>query len=89
MEATAELIDDLRPRAFAIAYRMLGSVSEAENVVQEALPRCTRRSKEGRRFPRPGPTRPPDRATKTREAWVSRGDGEGVVTHRARSLALA
>jgi RNA polymerase sigma-70 factor (TIGR02957 family) len=37
MEATAELIDDLRPRAFAIAYRMLGSVSEAEDVVQEAL----------------------------------------------------
>jgi RNA polymerase sigma-70 factor (ECF subfamily) len=37
MEATAELIDELRPRAFAIAYRMLGSVSEAEDVVQEAL----------------------------------------------------
>jgi RNA polymerase sigma factor (sigma-70 family) len=36
MEATAELIDELRPRAFAIAYRMLGSVSEAEDVVQEA-----------------------------------------------------
>jgi RNA polymerase sigma-70 factor (TIGR02957 family) len=32
-----ELLDDLRPRAFAIAYRMLGSVSEAEDVVQEAL----------------------------------------------------
>ena len=29
--------DDLRPRTFAIAYRMLGSVSEAEDVVQEAL----------------------------------------------------
>jgi RNA polymerase sigma-70 factor (TIGR02957 family) len=37
MEATADLLDDLRPRAFAIAYRMLGSVSEAEDVVQEAL----------------------------------------------------
>ncbi|HLI59316.1 MAG TPA: RNA polymerase sigma-70 factor [Solirubrobacteraceae bacterium] len=37
MEATAELLDELRPRAFAIAYRMLGSVSEAEDVVQEAL----------------------------------------------------
>ncbi len=32
-----EPIEDLRPRAFAIAYRMLGSVSEAEDVVQEAL----------------------------------------------------
>jgi RNA polymerase sigma-70 factor (TIGR02957 family) len=31
------LLEDLRPRAFAIAYRMLGSVSEAEDVVQEAL----------------------------------------------------
>jgi RNA polymerase sigma-70 factor (ECF subfamily) len=37
MEATADLLDDLRPRAFAVAYRMLGSVSEAEDVVQEAL----------------------------------------------------
>jgi RNA polymerase sigma-70 factor (TIGR02957 family) len=32
-----EVLEDLRPRAFAIAYRMLGSVSEAEDVVQEAL----------------------------------------------------
>lgn len=31
------VLDDLRPRAFAIAYRMLGTVSEAEDVVQEAL----------------------------------------------------
>jgi RNA polymerase sigma-70 factor (TIGR02957 family) len=32
-----ELLEDVRPRAFAIAYRMLGSVSEAEDVVQETL----------------------------------------------------
>ena len=32
-----ELYTTLRPRAFAIAYRMLGSVAEAEDVVQEAL----------------------------------------------------
>jgi RNA polymerase sigma-70 factor (TIGR02957 family) len=32
-----ELLQELRPVAFAIAYQMLGSVSEAEDVVQEAL----------------------------------------------------
>ncbi|MGH2794619.1 MAG: RNA polymerase sigma-70 factor [Actinomycetota bacterium] len=31
------LLDELRPVSFAIAYRMLGSVSEAEDIVQEAL----------------------------------------------------
>jgi RNA polymerase sigma-70 factor (ECF subfamily) len=31
------LLDELRPASFAIAYRMLGTVSEAEDVVQEAL----------------------------------------------------
>jgi RNA polymerase sigma-70 factor (TIGR02957 family) len=31
------LLDELRPVAFGIAYRMLGSVSEAEDVVQDAL----------------------------------------------------
>jgi RNA polymerase sigma-70 factor (TIGR02957 family) len=31
------LFDELRPVAFAVAYQMLGSVSEAEDVVQEAL----------------------------------------------------
>jgi RNA polymerase sigma-70 factor (TIGR02957 family) len=35
--SSSDLLDDLRPRAFAIAYRMLGSVSEAEDIVQEAL----------------------------------------------------
>jgi RNA polymerase sigma-70 factor (TIGR02957 family) len=32
-----QLLAELRPSAFAIAYRMLGSVAEAEDVVQEAL----------------------------------------------------
>ena len=36
MSAT-DLYGELRPRAFAIAYQMLGSVSEAEDVVQEAF----------------------------------------------------
>jgi RNA polymerase sigma-70 factor, ECF subfamily len=33
------LLEELRPTAFAIAYRMLGSVAEAEDVVQEAFVR--------------------------------------------------
>jgi RNA polymerase sigma-70 factor (TIGR02957 family) len=37
MTYTETLLAELRPVAFAIAYRMLGSVSEAEDVVQEAL----------------------------------------------------
>jgi RNA polymerase sigma-70 factor (TIGR02957 family) len=37
MTGRERLLDELRPVAFQIAYRMLGSVSEAEDVVQEAL----------------------------------------------------
>ncbi len=37
MTGRERLLDELRPASFAIAYRMLGSVSEAEDVVQEAL----------------------------------------------------
>ncbi|MFY9913086.1 MAG: RNA polymerase sigma-70 factor [Nocardioidaceae bacterium] len=37
MTEREQLLDELRPTSFAIAYRMLGSVSEAEDVVQEAL----------------------------------------------------
>ncbi|GAA4611842.1 RNA polymerase sigma-70 factor [Actinoallomurus liliacearum] len=35
--SASDLYGDLRPRAFAIAYQMLGSVSEAEDVLQEAF----------------------------------------------------
>ena len=37
MTGHERLLDELRPASFAIAYRMLGTVSEAEDVVQEAL----------------------------------------------------
>ena len=36
-QPTERLLEELRPVSFAIAYRMLGSVSEAEDVVQDAL----------------------------------------------------
>lgn len=38
----SDVYGELRPQAFAIAYRMLGSVSEAEDVVQEAFLRMHR-----------------------------------------------
>jgi RNA polymerase sigma-70 factor, ECF subfamily len=39
---SAEASNDLRPLLFAIAYRMLGSVTEAEDIVQEAFLRYHR-----------------------------------------------
>jgi RNA polymerase sigma-70 factor (TIGR02957 family) len=37
MSDRERLLEEVRPLAFGLAYRMLGSVSEAEDVVQEAL----------------------------------------------------
>jgi RNA polymerase sigma-70 factor (TIGR02957 family) len=49
----SELLDQLRPVSFAIAYRMLGSASEAEDVVQEALLRFHRALEKGERIESP------------------------------------
>jgi RNA polymerase sigma-70 factor (ECF subfamily) len=51
--ASEQLLAELRPRAFAIAYRMLGSVAEAEDVVQEALLRLHRALERGERIESP------------------------------------
>jgi RNA polymerase sigma factor (sigma-70 family) len=49
----SESLEELRPRAFAIAYRMLGYVSEAEDIVQEALLRLHRTREAGQRIESP------------------------------------
>jgi RNA polymerase sigma-70 factor (TIGR02957 family) len=50
---TEEEFDELRPSAFAIAYRMLGSVSEAEDLVQEGFLRLHRARAGGERIESP------------------------------------
>ena len=50
---TEEEFDALRPSAFAIAYRMLGSVSEAEDVMQEGFLRLHRARAGGERIESP------------------------------------
>jgi RNA polymerase sigma-70 factor (TIGR02957 family) len=46
-------LEELRPRAFAVAYRMLGSVTEAEDIVQEALLRLHLKLEQGERIESP------------------------------------
>jgi RNA polymerase sigma-70 factor (ECF subfamily) len=48
-----ELYEELRPGAFAIAYRMLGSVAAAEDLVQEAMLRLYRVLWEGEEIDSP------------------------------------
>jgi RNA polymerase sigma-70 factor (TIGR02957 family) len=47
------IVEELRPQAFAVAYRMLGSVSEAEDIVQEALLRLHLTLQHGERIESP------------------------------------
>jgi RNA polymerase sigma-70 factor (ECF subfamily) len=49
----ARLFEELRPIGFAVAYRMLGSVSEAEDIVQEAFLRLHRTLQDGERIESP------------------------------------
>ena len=51
--SSEDLLDELRPVSFAIAYRMLGSVAEAEDIVQEALLRVHRAVQAGERIDSP------------------------------------
>jgi RNA polymerase sigma-70 factor (ECF subfamily) len=53
MTEREQLLQELRPGSFAIAYRMLGSVSEAEDVVQEALLRLHQALEKGERIASP------------------------------------
>ncbi len=52
-EQREELLEELRAAGFAIAYRMLGSVAEAEDIVQEALLRLHRALEQGERISSP------------------------------------
>jgi RNA polymerase sigma-70 factor (ECF subfamily) len=53
LTSSDRLLEELRPVSFAIAYRMLGSVSEAEDIVQEALLRLHRALEGGERIQSP------------------------------------
>jgi RNA polymerase sigma factor (sigma-70 family) len=53
MSAESHELERLRTASFAIAYRMLGSVSEAEDVVQEALLRVHQAIERGEQITSP------------------------------------
>ncbi|HWF51983.1 MAG TPA: sigma factor [Solirubrobacteraceae bacterium] len=59
MSSPEEPVAELRRASFAIAYRMLGSVTEAEDVVQEALLRVHRAEQQASGSNRRAPSWPP------------------------------
>jgi RNA polymerase sigma factor (sigma-70 family) len=87
-----QLLGELRKASFAIAYRMLGSVSEAEDVVQEALLRVNQALDAGERIasPRAFTATVTTRlainelrsARARREHYVGEWLPEPVITHR-------
>ena len=52
-DSAEQLLEQLQPKAFGVAYRMLGSVSEAEDVVQEGLLRLHRELEGGEEIDSP------------------------------------
>ena len=55
MSPVTDDVQPLRPLLFSIAYRMLGSVGDAEDILQEAFVRYYRRSRTGRTSSPPRP----------------------------------
>ena len=53
MTERERLLDELRPVSFGIAYRMLGSVSEAEDIMQEVLLRVHQALESGEQIASP------------------------------------
>jgi DNA-directed RNA polymerase specialized sigma24 family protein len=51
-QALAERFEEHRLRLRAVAYRMLGSLSEADDAVQQGVAAAERRCRQGRRAPR-------------------------------------
>ena len=64
----AGVYDELRPLLFSIAYRMVGSVGEAEDIVQEAFLRFHRESSQGTRIDSP-------------KAWLSTVTTRLAISH--------